>query len=174
MNIFFLDRDPAKAARYHCDKHVVKLILESAQLLSTAHRVLDGDNNHQLNNDSMNITLYKATHINHPSAKWVRSGIMEYRWTFDLFFFLLVEYNLRWNKKHKCNSMINSLMDAPQNIPTNDFNLTDPPLVMPEDCMAACPVYSYRKYYMTHKKDIAQWKYSPRPDWFELHTDENS
>jgi hypothetical protein len=44
MNIFYLDKDPIKAAEYSCDKHVVKMILESAQMLCTAHRVLDGEN----------------------------------------------------------------------------------------------------------------------------------
>ena len=72
MNIFYLDRDPAKCAAMHCDKHVVKMILEYAQLLSTAHRVLDGDQNA----DSQG--FYKATHKNHPSAVWVRESWAHY------------------------------------------------------------------------------------------------
>lgn len=61
MNIFRLDNDPISAAIYQCDKHVVKMCLETAQLLSTTHRVLDGE--------EASPVLYKATHKNHPSAR---------------------------------------------------------------------------------------------------------
>ena len=68
MNIFYLDRNPIVAAQMMCDKHVVKMILESAQMLSTAHRVLDGDTYADL------VGLYKIAHKNHPSSVWVRSS----------------------------------------------------------------------------------------------------
>ena len=74
MNIFCLDEDPIKAVQMMCDKHIVKMILESAQLMSTAHRELDGDN--------ANENLYKSTHKNHPSAKWVRESLWNYVWLY--------------------------------------------------------------------------------------------
>ena len=70
MNIFYLSRSPVEAAKMQCDKHVVKMILETAQLLSTAHHELDGAS-----------VAYKPTHKNHPSAVWVRSSSDHYRWT---------------------------------------------------------------------------------------------
>ena len=106
MNIFYLDRDPERAAQYHCDKHVVKMILESAQLLSTAHRVLDGVmvggksktgrnvKRWSLNNEFDSV-YYSASHINHPSAVWVRTSPMHYIWLHNLFNFLLEEYTFR-------------------------------------------------------------------------------
>ena len=71
MNIFYIDKDPIKAAQMACDKHVVKMILETAQLLCTAHRVIDGVDL-QMNSLLEETTMYRATHINHPSTKWVR------------------------------------------------------------------------------------------------------
>ena len=79
MNIFYLDEDPVLAAQMHCDKHVVKMILESAQLLSTAHLLIDGD---ELADER---GLYKATHKNHPSSKWVRDSSENYEWLWNLF-----------------------------------------------------------------------------------------
>ena len=79
MNIFYLHEDPQEASEMMCDKHNVKMILESAQMLSTAHRVLDGDeyaDQHE---------LHKATHKNHPSTVWTRSTDENYDWHFDLF-----------------------------------------------------------------------------------------
>ena len=91
MNIFYLDHDVTKCAEMHNDKHVVKMILEYAQLLSTAHRVLDGticdgfsDSGRRKKtytlSDSRNDILYSATHINHPSAVWVRQSDTNYKW----------------------------------------------------------------------------------------------
>lgn len=85
MNIFYLHKNTEQCANMHCDKHVVKMILESAQLLCTAHRVCDGDDYC----DDYN--LYKKTHQNHPSAVWVRKSADNYRWLHELFFFLLIE-----------------------------------------------------------------------------------
>jgi hypothetical protein len=91
MNIFYLHNDPKTCAEMHVDKHCVKMILEYAQLLSTAHRVLDGiqvvglsksgrkQTRYELS-DNRDGILYSATHINHPSAIWCRKGIVQYRW----------------------------------------------------------------------------------------------
>ena len=127
MNIFYLDKDPRKAAEYHCDKHVVKMILESAQLMSSAHRVLDGvetlgqsasgrKSKKWVLNDYRENILYKATHINHPSAVWSRGNIDHYRYLYDLFVFLTDEYNYRYGKHHKCLELNPIIFNAPNNI----------------------------------------------------------
>ena len=89
MNIFYLDFHTDKCAEYHCDKHVLKMIIEYAQLLSTAHRVLDGD-------DCIGFEkLYRVAHKNHPCTIWVRENKKHYRWLFDLWKSLSQEYTLR-------------------------------------------------------------------------------
>ena len=85
MNIFYLDSRPDTAAEMHCDKHCVKMILEYAQLLSTAHRVLDGDDAHP--------DLYKIAHKNHPSTRWTRSSEDHYVWLYELFRNLSIEFS---------------------------------------------------------------------------------
>ena len=92
MNIFYLSSCPVDAASFHCDKHVVKMILEYAQLLSTAHHVLDGDDAPE--------GIYKCTHKNHPSAVWARETNNNYRWLYDLFLELGKEYTYRYGKEH--------------------------------------------------------------------------
>ena len=94
MNIFYLDRHPIKAAQMMCDKHVVKMILESAQILSTAHRVLDGDDY------ADRYGLYKIAHKNHPSTIWARSGGLNYLWLYDHMRGLMQEYTYRYGKIH--------------------------------------------------------------------------
>jgi len=79
MNIFYLHEEPEICAQMHNDKHCVKMILESAQMLCTAHRALDG------NDKCDNLFMYKQAHLNHPSTKWVRENIYNYKWMFNLF-----------------------------------------------------------------------------------------
>lgn len=156
MNIFYLDSDPEIAASYLCDKHVVKMIVESAQMLCTAHRELD---------DADYDWLYKSTHKNHPSAKWVRDSIGHYRWLYNHFEAMVREYHARYNRKHK------TFMDkdrgwrlriAPKNISYEDF--IPPPLCMPEECKRDNTIKSYRIYYKT--KTFAEWRYTEKPNWY--------
>ena len=163
MNIFYLDKSFTKSAEYHCDKHVVKMILETAQLLSTAHRVLDGDEY------ADSVALYKSTHKNHPSAVWVRSNQKAYEWTFMLLYKLCEEYTKRYNKKHKTSRLLNSLVNKPKNIEQSqwDTELTPPPQCMPDEYKHKDTVTAYRNYYKCAKKSFAKWAYSTTPDWFE-------
>lgn len=158
MNIFFLDRDPAKAARYHCNKHVVKMILESAQLLCTAHRVLDG-----VDND----TLYRATHHNHPCAIWVRSSVMHYRWLYELMRELNEEFKRRYKGvDHLSWTKLKDLLRvAPLNIPMTPW--TDPPQCMPEHYHRPDVVEAYMAYYIQEKAAIAAWPEGETPEWFQ-------
>jgi len=157
MNIFYLDIDPFKCATQHCDKHVVKMIVESAQLLSTAHRVLDGDTEKP---------IYKIAHKNHPSAIWCRQTNNNYTWLYCLFVALLDEYWFRYDKKHKCLDLTPHLSSPPSNIPLGPF--TAPPPAMPDQYKTGSVVESYRNYYIGAKSHFAKWKRRPTPTWFEV------
>lgn len=142
MNIFYLSRDPVLCAEMHCDKHVVKMILETAQLLSTAHHMLGST------------APYKPTHKNHPSAVWARSGRYQYRWLYELLEALSSEYTQRYGKVHltwqKCSQ---ALSEAPKGIP--EIEWTDPPQCMPDECKDPTgAVIAYRNYYMFKR---AEW-----------------
>ncbi len=157
MNIFYLDCCPAHAAKDHCDKHVVKMILEYAQLMSTAHHVLDGDKASPL--------LYKQTHKNHPSAVWTRQSRMNYTWLLHLWLCLLQEYTHRYGKQHKTSRLKPLLTRLPSGIPNGNFG--EPPQCMPEEYKEASTVNAYRSYYRTAKASVAEWRYTPTPIWYE-------
>lgn len=177
MNIFQVDLDPIISAQALVDKHVVKMILESAQLLSTAHRVLDGVlvnektdtgrnvKKHKLNDDRENI-LYKDTHVNHPSSIWCRESISNYIWLFDHFKALLDEYTFRYNKKHKCSGAIFDALSIymPNNL--KKYELTKMPSCMDEIYIISDdPVQNYRNYYKHGKKHIHKWTNRLPPQW---------
>ena len=157
MNIFALHSDPYRAAKMHCDKHVVKMILETAQLLSTAHHELDGE--FALDG------LYKTTHKNHPSAKWVRESDTNYMWAWRLMQGLCAEYTARYGKIHATETkMLDKLMNLPRNIP-NGYQ-TPIPQCMPIEYKCDDVVQAYRNYYIGAKKDIAVWKHGNYPEWW--------
>ena len=158
MNIFYLDRNPVVAAQMMCDKHVVKMILESAQMLSTAHRVLDGDEH------ADNVGMYKMTHKNHPSTIWVRANSENYDWLQEHMEALITEYTHRYGKRHATERLIHSLWEHPKNITHDDF--TDPPQCMPDHCKGDDAVSAYQNYYIMEKSDFATWKRRDRPEWF--------
>ena len=179
MNIFYLDHDVTKCAEMHNDKHCVKMILEYAQLLSTAHRVLDGVELSGLSAsgrkkkfwtlaDSRDYTLYKATHINHPSAVWVRQSVQNYMWLAEMLEMLCVEYTYRYNKVHKVerDGLMQLLKNQfPKNLPIATF--TEPTPAMPDDVkVAGDSIRSYRNYYIKNKSHLANWKNRKVPDWY--------
>lgn len=158
MNIFYLDRNPVRAARLHCDKHVVKMILESAQMLCTAHRQLDGDTYADTH------SLYKNAHINHPSTKWTRSGDKHYLYLYDLFVALCEEYTHRYGKTHTTDFKLRGwLAKMPTNIPSGQF--TDPPQCMPDQYKNTDTVLAYQQYYVGEKAGFAKWKDGNIPDF---------
>lgn len=177
MNIFYLDKDVKKCAEYHNSSHVVKMILESCQLLSTAHRFLDGSKNlitkkYEFNDDRDKI-LYKATHINHPSSIWVRYSSNNYQWLHSLLVELSKEYIYRYGKTHKCQQigLIKYLSKLPDNIIEREF--TEPTPAMPvEYIISGDYVKSYRKYYIESKQHLAKWngKVGSRdiPEWYNI------
>jgi hypothetical protein len=177
MNIFRLDEDPATCAEYHCDKHVVKMIIEYAQLLSTAHRLCDGfegfgaskSGERQVRvwtiHDSRDDVLYKATHVNHPSNMWTRLHKENYVWLLELWLRLCEEYTKRYGKTHLTFTKLHKdLCKIPDYI-DKGLNATAFPLCMPDDCKKGDAVTSYRNFYKAHKREFATWKNSI-PAWF--------
>lgn len=169
MNIFYLDPNTTKCAEYHVDRHCVKMIVEYAQLLSTAHRVLDGveyvdtSSGRKIKrwklDSSYEPILYKATHINHPSAIWARQSYKNYMWLRSLLYRLCKEYTYRYGKVHKVESsgLYEALSYAPINIKPGVF--TEPTQAMPDIYkVVGDSVQSYINYYLGDKQRMFKWK----------------
>lgn len=178
MNIFFLSLSVRRCAKYHCDKHVVKMILESCQLLWSAFH-LTGINDWQTRVPE-NIKIYRVTHKNHPMAIWVRTNPGNFTWLARLSNQLCKEYARRYGRVHSCQSMAKWFLN---NVPKCDSTdvakretvystqcyprgCTPPPLCMPDHCKSGNLVLSYRKCYRMEKKEFAEWRYSETPYWF--------
>ena len=185
MNIFVLASDPQDAARYHCNKHVVKMILESAQMMCAAHwthllkkeglslsdfkRVRDAQQWLYENTNPEIQPPWKLSHSRHPCTIWMSENVSNYLWHSRLGFALLKEYSRRYdNKVHKSQVVHEWLRE---NLPVDiDHGLiTDHPLCMPAECkVVGDPVTSYRNYYKKYKQKIAVWEpRSNTPKWFE-------
>ena len=149
MNIFYLSTCPIESAQMQCDKHVVKMILETAQLLSTA-----------LHSWSFEAP-YKPTHKNHPSAVWARKSEQNFSWLSKHFEALCEEYTRRYNRIHKSSqhsAYFTALADYTK--------ASTPPQCMPDDCKQPDTVQAYRQYYRIHKAYMAKWKLNNTPKWF--------
>ena len=176
MNIFYLDKNPVIAARWMVDKHVVKMILESAQLLCTAHRLLDGLETQGKSATGRNVkrwllpdarepVLYSATHINHPSAVWCRQSVENYNWLTDHMFALLNEYTYRYNKQHKIEGDISYMLQSP---PFNlkEYDMTKMPSAMADEYkISDDPLVNYRNYYKVGKARMHKWTNRQPPEW---------
>lgn len=158
MNIFVLARDPYLAAKYHCDKHVVKMIIESGQMLSTALRFY-GHSGHG---------LYKTSHFNHPCSVWVRQSRQNFEWLCCLMDGLLDEYHIRYgarkDKSHKCEAVFAEALRCMKFLPKTPS--TPHPKCMPDYCIVPNVVSSYRNYYVLEKSHFAVWKFSKTPAWY--------
>lgn len=140
MNIFATHPDPSVSAKQHCDVHVIKMVTEAAQLLSSAHVIVDG-----------NQVAYKSSHANHPCALWVRDSADNYRWTYEFYCCLLDEYELRTDKMHAASRHMAALSKVP-NIPS--LGITPFAQAMPEEFRDANPHFAYRKYL---RAKLAEW-----------------
>jgi hypothetical protein len=182
MNIFILDKNPIKAAQLQCDKHIVKMVLESAQMLSTAHRVLDGKLTKVPSKsgktsvkgwilpDERENLLYKAVHVGHPCTVWTMESVQNYIWHYDHFQALATEFEYRYEKKHKSwVDLEEALSIPPRNIPMGP--LTPFKLAMgaaPECINPHDPVGSYRAFYQTKQDRFSMdWTKRDIPEWFK-------
>lgn len=152
MNIFALSLKVKKCALYHCDKHIVKMILESAQMLCTVLWLTGVE------------APYKPAHKKHPCTLWAKESLSNWRWLRDLTEALNEEFKYRYNRdeNHKSWDVVASLQEP--NIP--DLGLTKFALAMPEEYKCEDPVLSYRNYYVGAKHRFATWKKRPVPEWY--------
>lgn len=192
MNIFALDEDPKIAAFMHIDVHCVKMATEYAQLLSTAHRMLDGkykETRHPVTNkirkfmllpgetielvrgpkgtqyDIVNPLCYRQSHMTHPCGIWARISSENYMWLYELYVASLNEHARRYNKEgHGAGKIKNFLSQLPANI--KHGARTEFGLAMPEQYKVDDPVQSYKNYYLGEKVPFATWTNTPVPDWF--------
>lgn len=176
VNIFFLSNDPRECAVQHVDKHVVKMTLEYGQLMSTAHRVLDGSpyygktiNNRNIQRwllpDEREEVIWKASHFKHPSGIWARASSSHYQWLYNLWLEMLDEYTFRYGKVHAAARMKPWFEKLPNNIPHVGW-LSDPTPAMPDQYKVGNVIQSYRNYYIGDKKSFAVWKKRDAPSWF--------
>jgi len=156
MNLFYLARSRKRCARFHCNKHVVKMILETAQLLCTALWVNGQE------------APYRKTHVNHPCAIWARANKSNFRWLLKFGKILCKEYTFRYGKIHKTQSVLESLT-CPDALPEGIF--TEPPQCMPDQYKVKDNAkLAYRNYYRIGKADIHKnsedsWKFRKIPNW---------
>lgn len=165
MNIFVTEKCPIKSAQDHCNRHNVKMVLELAQMLSTAHFELDGTS-----------VGYKPTHRNHPCSIWVRESSANYRWAFDHFKALCDEYNFRTGKIHKTSELITQLFSAPKNIKCGD--ITPFAMAMP-DQYKKLGIFDQTKAYQAYLRDkfaewgcrekplVVEWTKRNKPNWID-------
>lgn len=161
MNIFVLDKNPKLSAKYHNDKHVVKMILEYAQLLSSSYYFTNEQ-------DDINFNIYKLTHKNHPCTKWVNESLSNWLWLRNLALELNKEYKLRYNKE--CNHKSADLILNMKSPNLKDIGLTEFVFGVNKEIQDKYKDYDnitdkYRNYYMQEKIDIANWK-TEVPEWF--------
>tara|TARA_R110000787_G_scaffold49557_1_gene118705 strand:- start:87 stop:548 length:462 start_codon:yes stop_codon:yes gene_type:complete len=150
MNIFKLDESPVVSAKYACDKHVVKMILESAQMLCSVQ--------------PEGTAPYKRSFYNHPCTKWVRASARNYEWLLLHAYALCDEYTRRYDKVHKTEQVIEWCDNNRPELP--NVEMTKQPTCMPDYCKTESVVGSYRKYYINEKVKFAKWKDGNIPSWF--------
>lgn len=161
MNCFPLDYDMDKSVKSHVDSHVVKIILEGVQMLSTANHLYSVAG------------CYKVAHAHHPMTKWVAASQANYDWMRAYVLHLNTEWQYRW--KHNTNhKSINAMLSMPHLNIRFSKNMTPMPACMPDECLVAppgsvgvLPVLDYRNYYQTSKQHIAVWTNRPIPQWYE-------
>lgn len=185
MNIFFLDRDPVAAAKMHCDKHLSKMCIEYAQLLSTAHRVVDGVvtsvpsksgrrmiHRHIHPDQDKNERLYLDTHVNHPSNKWSRESSKHYLWLYQLYVALCEEFEYRYNKPHGSSKLSDILAVPPAGLDLISY-WVDPPLAMKSapniiENKTLTAVEAYRQFYHTKQGRFKMvWTKRESPKWWK-------
>jgi len=155
MNYFYVEEDPTSAAQALCDKHVIKMGLETAQMLSTAHRLLE---------TPQAPFVYKPTHSNHPSTKWLRSSQIAYKHGLQHLCALFDEYRHRYSKTHATERLLPYLSQVPEALP--DLPFVDPPQCMYDECRGSDTVAAYRDYYWVRRNEIdMRWTKREAPAW---------
>ena len=155
MNIFILDKDIQKSARYLTNRHSVKMILEQSQILCSVHHFYESEN-----------VPYRKTHINHPCTIWTRTSLSNYKWLIDYTQAMIHEYKYRYDKIHACQKVLDWCKEnIPRNIP--DIGLTEFAQAMPEQYRNKDVVKAYRSYYIGEKSHLFEWKKRNKPRWIK-------
>lgn len=182
MNIFYLNRDPKVCAQMHNDSHCSKMIIEYAQLMSTAHRFLDGEMYYGLTKNGRKIqrwrhpdeemegVLYKASHIKHPSGIWVRHSKQNYLWLYEMWTELNTEFMYRYNhnQPHESYRKLHKVLEKSPKC-MYELGFCEPYQAMfddvknPHDSMRA-----YQDYYIKYKQHLAKWTKRGIPYWYEI------
>ena len=153
MNIFALSFDPLEAAQWHMDKHIVKMPLETAQMLCTAlHR-------------HGHAAMYKPGFVKHPCTLWCGNTIENFDWLCKLGLELCKEFTYRYEKIHDCEKVILDCIANRHVIP--DGQMTVFAKAMPVEFKKECPIESYREYYRKAKTHLATWKMRDEPPWYK-------
>lgn len=165
MNIFILSLIIKNCAKYHCDRHVIKMILETTQLLSTCHHIINPDQAEKWCNKGK---IYKKTHMNHPSSIWTRTCKENYIWLCNLGIALCKEYAYRYDKQpndHKCYEKLIFLhKNVPLSLSSNGC-ITKHKQCMPDEYKTHDSVRSYRIYYLNDKNKMLVWRKRGPPYW---------
>lgn len=155
MNIFYLSESPKRAARYHCDKHIVAMPKESAQMICTNLRAMGVQN-----------VPYRSTHANHPCTVWARDTRENFEFLCELMYYQSEEYTKRYERVHKSFQVVKPFLTSRylKVFPVGRFE--EPPQCMPELFRKESTVLAYRNFYNKDKYRFAQWRYSEVPYWF--------
>jgi len=165
MNRFIIEKTPQEIAASLCDQHVVKMPLEEAQMLCTAlwhHAPQYAEDNN----------LYKPVHQKHPCTLWAMETRSNYSFAWRLYIAMLVEYEVRYGKKHGAGKHKFALLKGMGYIPMG--KLTQHP-----QCFSGLdelktdefyPIEAYRKFYIADKLDFARYKYTTKPSWMNTHS----
>lgn len=155
MNIFYLDDDPKKCAEYHADRHIVKMPIETTQMLCTNLRERFGIE-----------VPYKSVYINHPCTVWVGESHANFEWMWDFGMTLCQEYSYRYNKLHKCQLVLESLVDIiPDSSSWTTQDFTPRPLCVAPEFKRFGPVVAYRLQYLYRKQRMFKWTGRLVPYW---------
>lgn len=163
MNIFILHRSPRVCAQYHCDKHVLKMIIETAQILYSAIWLTTPE--------QIPEHAYKLTHKNHPCSVWIRKSLQNYIWTCHLGIWLCREYTFRYGKVHKTQFHIEWLLNNPPAL--SSIGMTEFYQAMPDEYKDSDPITAYKTFYIESKlKQRSIVRYTKRriPDFLKMYT----
>jgi hypothetical protein len=180
MNFFYLSSDPAVCAKWHIDKHVVKMPTEYKQCLSTAHRVLDGEMYTALSENGRKIKrwhhpdpvmesgLFKASHVNHPTNSWIRECSENYLMMFDLYVECLKEYTYRYGRIHGSSKNMDLLATPPKNCRSYGRSTAVPQAMdkFPKCKVPGDSITAYHNFYNVDKRSFASWKNRPVPPFW--------
>lgn len=179
MNIFVLDKDPQLAAKYHCDKHLIKMITEHNQILGSIAHVTRGAQkksditpNYKIKNfkgfprvdENQEPHPYGIGYKNHPCTVWAMESSGNYEWLCELNLAMCKEYSSRYGKTNVGESITEWYKNNPPKFEKKE--MTPFALAMPEDLKSKDAVHSYRLYYAAYKAYFTKWK-NGVPDWWK-------